>query len=724
MIAARARPLRAARGVPPLGAARPAAPARGGARLRARGGAGDPARRGGRRSRRRGRARAAPADLDSARRRAARARGRCARRDRRGRADRRATEPLRFAAYAGGDSAGRRRATTPAELVARAPSDRPVVAHDCEVAAATVPRHLDHDTMIAAYLIDPAAPRLPLDELAEDAASASDADGRAGRRGARARRARSPSSSAAQLDEDGLDRPLHRHRAAARRRAREMERAGHQARHAEALRDRRKVERATPTRSSARSTTLAGEEFTIGSPQQLATILFDEARPVAEAPRQDRLLAPTRACSQAIRDEHEIIPKIERWRELTKLKSRPTSTRCPQLIDDDGRLHTTFNQTATTTGRLVEHQPEPAEHPDPHRARPRDPRLLHRRAGQRAHLAPTTRRSSCGSSPTSPASRRCATSSGAARTCTPRPRRRSSAPRPTRSTPACARRPRWSTSGSSTGCRRYGMADRLKIPQEEAQEFIERYLARFPQVTQFIEPTTIGQADRATATCARCSAAAASIPELRARNWQTRQLGERLAVNTVIQGTAADIIKIAMVRSHDALRDAGLQTRLVLQIHDELLFEGPDDEAEQAPRSSRREMAGAVRAGPAAGGRRRASARTGWRRSRWTTRARRRADRRRRRPDRAAGADQLQPRQDDRHAARPRRSRSRSARSCSSVIASSAAAASARSARSATCAWYYLIGGAARRRATSRPCSSPCARSAPAASSPRRSPAS
>ena len=72
------------------------------------------------------------------------------------------------------------------------------------------------------------------------------------------------------------------------------------------------------------------------------------------------------------------------------------------------------------------------------------------------------------------------------------------------------------------------------------------------------------------------------IPELRARNWQTRKLGERLAVNTIIQGTAADIIKVAMVRCHDALAAAGLRTRTILQIHDELLFEGPEEEAERA----------------------------------------------------------------------------------------------------------------------------------------------
>ena len=84
------------------------------------------------------------------------------------------------------------------------------------------------------------------------------------------------------------------------------------------------------------------------------------------------------------------------------------------------------------------------------------------------------------------------------------------------------------------------------------------------------------------------------IPELRARNWQMRKLGERLAVNTVIQGTAADIIKVAMVRASDALKAAGLKTRVILQIHDELLFEGPPDEMERAAEIVTREMVGAA----------------------------------------------------------------------------------------------------------------------------------
>jgi DNA polymerase-1 len=90
-----------------------------------------------------------------------------------------------------------------------------------------------------------------------------------------------------------------------------------------------------------------------------------------------------------------------------------------------------------------------------------------------------------------------------------------------------------------------------------------------------------------------------AIPELRDNNPQTRSLGERLAVNTVIQGTAADIIKVAMVRARDALRDAGLETRLVLQIHDELLFEAPEAEADAASGIVREQMEGAFAMDPA-----------------------------------------------------------------------------------------------------------------------------
>jgi DNA polymerase-1 len=130
------------------------------------------------------------------------------------------------------------------------------------------------------------------------------------------------------------------------------------------------------------------------------------------------------------------------------------------------------------------------------------------------------------------------------------------------------------------GLSAYGLADRLRIPQEEAQEFIDRYLERFPAVAQFMRDA-VEQAEQ-HGYVSTLFGRRRQIPEIRARNWQTRKLGERLAVNTIIQGTAADIIKVAMVRCRNALTDAGLQTRPILQIHDELLFEGPADEAERA----------------------------------------------------------------------------------------------------------------------------------------------
>ena len=149
------------------------------------------------------------------------------------------------------------------------------------------------------------------------------------------------------------------------------------------------------------------------------------------------------------------------------------------------------------------------------------------------------------------------------------------------------------------GLSAYGLADRLQIPQEEAQEFIDRYLERFPKVKEFIDDT-IEQANEkgyVTTLFGRIR----RIPELRARSGTTRQLGERLAVNTVIQGTAADIIKMAMVRCPRRAARRRPDTTLVLQIHDELLFEAPEAEVEQATEIVRREMADAVRARPAAG---------------------------------------------------------------------------------------------------------------------------
>jgi DNA polymerase-1 len=135
----------------------------------------------------------------------------------------------------------------------------------------------------------------------------------------------------------------------------------------------------------------------------------------------------------------------------------------------------------------------------------------------------------------------------------------------------------------------YGLADRLNIAREEAKAFIDAYLERFKRVAAFMASTIEQATEQGYVTT--LFGRRRQIPELRARNWQVRKLGERLAVNTVIQGTAADVLKLAMIRSHGALAEEGLATRLILTIHDELLFEGPESEADVVRELVRREMA-------------------------------------------------------------------------------------------------------------------------------------
>ena len=206
----------------------------------------------------------------------------------------------------------------------------------------------------------------------------------------------------------------------------------------------------------------------------------------------------------------------------------------------------------------------------------------------------------------------------------------------------------------------YGLADRLNIAREEAKAFIDAYLERFSRVAAFMATTIEEAKERGYVTT--LFGRRRQIPELRARNYQVRTLGERLAVNTVIQGTAADVMKLAMIGVHRALAASGLQTRMILTIHDELLFEGPPEEAERGQGARRARDDRAVgRPDPAAGRRRGRRASPGWRRSSDGPRGRGGPDGDRRRVHRAAVADQ--------RAAGPARSARCRARSCRSPSA-------------------------------------------------------
>ena len=159
------------------------------------------------------------------------------------------------------------------------------------------------------------------------------------------------------------------------------------------------------------------------------------------------------------------------------------------------------------------------------------------------------------------------------------------------------------------GISAFGLSENLEMPREEAQAYIDTYLARFPQVQELIQ-RTVAQA-AADGYVTTLLGRRRPIPELRASNWQTRSLGERLAVNTVMQGTAADVIKVAMVRIHDRLRAEGRSARLVLQVHDELLLEVPETEISGVRELVRERDGGRLSARPAARRGRRRRATTG-----------------------------------------------------------------------------------------------------------------
>jgi DNA polymerase-1 len=129
------------------------------------------------------------------------------------------------------------------------------------------------------------------------------------------------------------------------------------------------------------------------------------------------------------------------------------------------------------------------------------------------------------------------------------------------------------------GISAFGLSQNLGISREEAGDYIDKYFERMPRVKEFIDQTV--ETARARGYVSTLFGRRRPIPELASSNFQQRSLGERLAVNSVVQGTAADIIKVAMINCHRRLAEEEWQAKLVLQVHDELVFEAPTEMAER-----------------------------------------------------------------------------------------------------------------------------------------------
>jgi len=338
----------------------------------------------------------------------------------------------------------------------------------------------------------------------------------------------------------------------------------------------------------ARAYELAGEEFVLGSPLQLGRILFEKLELTPGRKGKTGYSTDSKVL-RAIRADHEIVPIVEEWRELTKLVNTYLGP-LPTLIGEDGRLHTTINQHVAATGRLSTSSPNLQAIPirtelgreirsafvaEPsHRLLSADYSQIELRILAHVSGEPKLREAFLRGEDIHTAT----ASEVLGRD-------------PATLTKAERNVAKMINFGIVYGISAFGLSENLDIPKEQAQTYIDAYLARFPRVQAFIARTITqaGEDGYATSLLGRRR----PVPELRASNRQTRGFGERVAVNFVMQGSNADIIKVAMVAIHSRLREEGRGARLVLQVHDELLLEVPETEVSAVRELVREEMVGA-----------------------------------------------------------------------------------------------------------------------------------
>ncbi len=332
---------------------------------------------------------------------------------------------------------------------------------------------------------------------------------------------------------------------------------------------------------------LAGHEFNVNSNARLAQVLYSELKlPVLKrgktGPSTDAEVL------EKLAEQHPLPKVLLDYRMLSKLKSTYLDALGP-LVATDGRLHTTFHQAATATGRLSSSDPNLQNIPvrtdigrSIRRAFVADPgwSLLSADYSQielriLAHIAQDPALVEAFLADEDVHQRTAAEVFGVP------PGQVSSEQR---------RVAKMVNFGIAYGLSPYGLATRLDIPQEEAAAIIERYFARYTGIRRYLEET-VAQARR-TGVVETLFGRRRLMEDLHSTNRATAQAAERAAINMPIQGTAADLIKMAMLRIDTTLRERGLRSRMLLQVHDELLLEAPAEELEETSVLVRTAMAG------------------------------------------------------------------------------------------------------------------------------------
>ena len=329
--------------------------------------------------------------------------------------------------------------------------------------------------------------------------------------------------------------------------------------------------------------------FNLNSPQQLGSVLFDTLGLPAKK-KTARGYSTDAETLNELAELHSVVDKILLYRQVAKLKSTYIDGLL-RLTGRDGRIHTWFDQTIAATGRISSSEPNlqniPVRTPMGREIRRAfiapagsvlvdadysqiELRLLAHLSGDEAMCEAFTLGQDIHA--------RTAAEVYGVPLDEVTPQMRSSA--------------KAVNFGIVYGISDFGLASNLHISRKEAAEFISRYFARYPAIHRFMDAcVSQGKAEGYSVTM---YGRRRPLPELSSPNYNRRQFGERAAMNTPVQGAAADIIKIAMNAVHDELKASGLTAKLILQVHDELIVEAPEEECEQVETLLRRCMENAA----------------------------------------------------------------------------------------------------------------------------------
>lgn len=440
------------------------------------------------------------------------------------------------------------------------------------------------DTMLAAYVLDPQRPSFDLQALCESAGTPWDAACPAASlwplRLWQEEKLASDELTAVYRD---IERPLANVLC-------EMEREGFLI-DADALEALGRDFRARAAELETQIYALAGETFNIKSPKQLSEVLFDKLG-LPRPRKTNRGFATTSAeVLESLSGDYPICALILDYRRYQKLDSTYVSALI-KLRDENGRVHSSFDQTATATGRISSNEPNLQNIPVRTEvgreiraafvARPGwvlvDADYSQIELRVLAHMSGDETMRSAFLEGQDIHSRTAAEVYGVPLD---------------EVTPAMRSSAKAVNFGIVYGISDFTLAKNISVTRAEARAFMERYFARYPGVKRFMEEAV--QLGYARGYARTLLGRRRYLPELKSPSYNVRAFGERCAMNSPIQGTAADIIKLAMIRVFEALRAQDLRARLILQVHDELIVEAPEDEAGRVRALLRECMEGVMR---------------------------------------------------------------------------------------------------------------------------------